>query len=83
MDKEVEQITYAHIRGVTDNLKLSENNHKSITKAFKYMDANTGALGDITYEENKLMAVKNNSVGLLTALLLTIPIPRFVPLVQR
>lgn len=51
VDKEVEQISDAHIRRVTDNLKLSENRHDAIQKSFEYMDGSKGALGDITYKE--------------------------------
>lgn len=51
VDKEVEQISDAHIRRVTDNLKLSENKHEAIQKSFKYMDGSTGMLGDITENE--------------------------------
>ncbi|MDD4199876.1 MAG: hypothetical protein PHS19_00645, partial [Eubacteriales bacterium] len=51
VDKEVEQITDAHIRRVTDNLKMSENRHGAIKKSFEYMGGSKGALGDITYKE--------------------------------
>ena len=51
VDKERDQITYAHIRRVTDNMKMSENRIDAIDKSFDYMDGSTGMLGDITYNK--------------------------------
>lgn len=51
VDKEVDQITDAHIRRVTDNLKLSRNKIDAIRKSFDYMEGSSGMLGDITTNE--------------------------------
>ncbi|MGN0701573.1 MAG: hypothetical protein ACI4KL_00105 [Lentihominibacter sp.] len=51
VDKERDQITDAHIRRVTDNMKMSENRIDAIDKSFDYMDGSTGMLGDITYNK--------------------------------
>ena len=48
VDKERDQITDAHIRRVTDNMKMSENRIDAIDKSFDYMDGSTGMLGDVT-----------------------------------
>ncbi len=45
--KERDQITDAHIRRVTDNMKLSQNKKDAVDKAFEYMDGSKGKLGDI------------------------------------
>ncbi|MCQ2546159.1 MAG: hypothetical protein MJ161_01255 [Clostridia bacterium] len=51
VDKDTDQITDAHIRRVTDNLKISMNKHEAISKSFEYMDGSSGMLGDITTNE--------------------------------
>lgn len=51
VEKEREQVSDAHIRRVTDNMKLSENRLDAINKAFTFMDGSKGLLGDITYEK--------------------------------
>ena len=43
-----EQITDAHIRRVTDNLKLSSNKKDALETAFDAMDGSKGMLGDIS-----------------------------------
>ena len=53
--KEKEQITDAHIRRVTDNMKLSGNKSRAIDKCFDYMDGSTGMLDDITYNKIEYM----------------------------
>lgn len=55
VDKEVDQLSDAHIRRVTDNLKLSMNKHEAIQKSFDYMDGSKGMLGDITGNEIEYM----------------------------
>ncbi len=45
--KERDQITDAHIRRVTDNMKLSQNKKNAVDKAFEYMDGSKGGLNDI------------------------------------
>ncbi|MDD6311602.1 MAG: hypothetical protein PUB09_06775 [Firmicutes bacterium] len=50
--KDRDMITDAHIRRVTDSLKLSSNKKKIIDKTFDYMDGSKGMLGDIS--DNKL-----------------------------
>lgn len=51
VDKEREQISDAHIRRVTDNMRMSENKVDAIEKAFEFMDGCSGSLGDITFNE--------------------------------
>jgi len=50
--KQKDQITDAHIRRVTDNIKSIGNKNDAIDKAFAVMDGETGMLDDITF--NKL-----------------------------
>lgn len=45
--KDKEGITDAHIRRVTDNMKLSFNKKAAVDKSFKYMNGSKGKLGDI------------------------------------
>lgn len=47
-DKKREQITDAHIRRVTDNLRPSMNKLTAIDKTMTFMDGSKGMLGDIT-----------------------------------
>ena len=49
--KERDQVTDAHIRRVTDNLKYSGNKLEAIDEAFTFMDGSSGYLGDITNNE--------------------------------
>lgn len=50
--KEREQVTDAHIRRVTDNMKLSGNKLEAIDEAFDFMDGSKGMLEDIS--ENRI-----------------------------
>lgn len=46
--KEREQVTDAHIRRVTDNMKMSFTKLAAVNKAFEFMDGSKGLLGDIS-----------------------------------
>ncbi|MCI7145505.1 MAG: hypothetical protein MR991_03540 [Clostridiales bacterium] len=46
--KEREQVTDAHIRRVTDNMKMSFTKLAAVNKAFEFMDGSKGMLGDIS-----------------------------------
>ena len=46
-----EEVTDAHIRRITDNLKYSQNRVDAIEKAWEFMDGETGLYGDITYDK--------------------------------
>lgn len=46
--KEREQVTDAHIRRVTDNMKMSFTKVAAVNKAFEFMDGSKGMLGDIS-----------------------------------
>lgn len=50
--KSRELVTDAHIRRVTDNMRMSANKVDAINKALDFMDGETGLLGDIS--DNKI-----------------------------